>query len=344
MMFSRSIARPLVKLLVFAVVTLALTAVLAQQLGAGWLAGGTTYHALFTDVTGVLPGDDVRIAGVKVGQVNGVRLVRDSTAELAFTVDSQIPLPASVHATIRYRNLLGQRYVALTEGPGGGRLPAGATIPLTRTAPALDLTALFGGFRPLFTALTPQDVNSLAYEIIQVFQGESGTVSSLLTHTASLSTALADRDEVIGRVISNLNSVLSTLDSQRDDLSATVGELRQFVSGLAADRTAIGGAISNISGLTSATGSLLRDARPDLSHDVGGLGALATILDDNSAVIDETLHRLPGQYQTLTRTATYGSWFNFFLCSFDGRVSLPVAGAVNPATFSSPAARCKGGR
>lgn len=339
-----SMWRPLTKLIVFATVTLVLTALLAQQLGAAFVSGGTGYRAEFTDVTGVLPGDDVRIAGVKVGQVTRVRLVRDTTAELSFTVDSSVPLPDTVRATIRYRNLIGQRYVALTEGPGGGRLAPGGLIPLSRTAPALDLTALFNGFRPLFTALTPQDVNSLAYEIIQVLQGESGTISGLLEHTASVSAALADRDQVIGRVITNLQTVLSTLDSRRDELSATVGELRQFVSGLAADRAAIGGAISNIGGLTAATGSLLRDARPDLSHDVGALGALAGILDDNSAVIDSTLHRLPGQYQALTSTATSGSWFNFYMCDFDGRVALPGLGAVNPATFSSPAARCKVGR
>jgi phospholipid/cholesterol/gamma-HCH transport system substrate-binding protein len=334
--------RPLLKLLVFAAVTVVLTGLLAQQLGALSFRDGTTYRARFTDVTSVLPGDDVRIAGVAVGRVTRVRLV-GNTAELSFTVDSAVTLPASVHATIRYRNLIGQRYLALTEGAGTGRLRPGAVIPLAQTSPALDLTALFNGFRPLFTALTPQDVNSLAYEIIQVLQGESGTVSDLLAHTASLSTALADRDTVIGRVITNLNTVLSTLDDRRDELSGTVAQLRQFVSGLAADRTAIGGAIGNIAGLTTATGSLLRDARPDLSHDLDRLGALAGILNDNSAVIDSTLHALPGRYQALTRTASTGSWFNFFMCDFDGRVALPGAGSVNPATFSSSAARCAGG-
>jgi phospholipid/cholesterol/gamma-HCH transport system substrate-binding protein len=345
--------KPLVKLLVFAAVTVVLTTLLAQQLGSlslgslsfGLLSsgGGSGYRARFTDVTGVLAGDDVRIAGVKVGRVTRVRLVDNSVAELSFTVDSQVPLPATVRATIRYRNLIGQRYVALTEGAGTGRLKPGGVIPLSQTAPALDLTVLFNGFRPLFTALRPHDVNNLAYEIIQVLQGEGGTVSSLLTHTASLTTALADRDAVIGRVITNLNTVLSTLDDRRGALDATIVQLRQFVSGLAADRTAIGSAISNIGGLTEATGSLLRDARPDLAHDLSGLGSLAGILNDNSAVIDRTLHNLPGQYQALTSTASYGSWFNFFLCDFDGRVALPGVGTVNPATFSSSAARCTGG-
>jgi phospholipid/cholesterol/gamma-HCH transport system substrate-binding protein len=295
-------------------------------------------------VTGVLPGDDVRIAGVKVGRITRVRLVDNTTAELQFTVDGDVPLPTSVRATVRYRNLVGERYLALAEGPGGaGTLRPGATIPLSQTSPALDLTTLFNGFQPLFSALNPTDVNKLAYEIVQVLQGEAGTVSGLLQHSASLLSTLADRDAVIAKVIGNLNTVLSTLDSRRDALSQTIDQLQQFVSGLSADRTAIGQAVTSIGGLTQATGSLLQQARPDLSADIGGLGALAGILNDNSAVIDATLARLPGEYQALTRTASYGSWFNFFLCDFDGRVSLPGAGSVNPASLGSPSTACKSG-
>ena len=333
----------LVKLAVFAAVTLVLTGYLAHTLGPLWTVGGTEYRARFTDVTGVLPGDDVRIAGVRVGQVTRIRVADDTVAEVTFRISQPVALPRSVHATIRYRNLIGQRYLALTEGPDtGGTLPAHALIPLSQTTPALDLTVLFGGFRPLFTALTPNDVNSLAYEVIQVLQGEGGTVAGLLQHTASLATTLADRDTVIGQVISNLNSVLSTLDSNRNTLSDTIFQLQQFVSGLSADRAAIGAAVQNISGLTAATASLLGDARPDLSHDITELGALSGILDANESVIDKTLATLPGEYQALTRTASSGSWFNFFMCGFDGTVTVPGAGAVNPATFTSQAARCRG--
>jgi phospholipid/cholesterol/gamma-HCH transport system substrate-binding protein len=144
-------------------------------------------------------------------------------------------------------------------------------------------------------------------------------------------------------VIGNLNTVLSALDSRRNALSQTIDQLQQFVSGLSADRTSIGQAVTSIGSLTQATGSLVQQARPDLSADISGLGSLAGILNDNSAVIDATLARLPGEYQSLTRTASYGSWFNFFLCDFDGRVTLPGAGAVNPATFGSPAASCTSG-
>ncbi|MEV1289146.1 MCE family protein [Micromonospora sp. NPDC049679] len=333
---------PLIKLMVFAAVTLLLTGLLAQTLGSLG-SGGVTYRARFTDVTGLLPGDDVRIAGVRVGQVSRIRVVDNALAEVAFTVEPEVPLATSVRAKIRYRNLVGQRYVALSEGPGDGRsLRANALIPLAQTTPALDLTALFNGFRPLFTALTPGDVNKLAYEIIQVLQGEGGTVASLLQRTASLTNTLADRDAVIGRVITNLNSVLATLATRDKNLDQTISQLQQFVSGLAGDRTAIGDALTNLGDLTGATASLLRDARPALAADVRALDGLAATLNRNSAVIDGTLGRLPQRYEALTRVASYGSWFNFYLCDFDGRV---VAGgqSLNPATFSAPAARCGAG-
>jgi phospholipid/cholesterol/gamma-HCH transport system substrate-binding protein len=342
---SRRVAAPLVKLIIFATVTLVVTGLLAQTLGSLSFGGGTTYRARFTDVTGVLPGDDVRIAGVRVGQVTEVRLVDNTIAELSLSVDDSIPIPAAVHATIRYRNLVGQRYVALTEGAGDGStgavsLPAGGVIPLAQTTPALDLTVLFNGFRPLFTALDPKDVNTLSYEIIQVLQGEGGTVTDLLQHTASLASTLADRDQVIARVITNLDVVLSTLDRNQVALSTTITQLSQFVSGLAADRTAIGSALSNISSLTSATASLLSDVRPDLKTDINGLSDLAGTLSANGAVIDRTLANVPARYDALTRTASDGSWFNFFMCGFDGRVALPGGKSVNPATFSSQAAKC----
>jgi len=350
---ARRVGGPLAKLIAFAAVTLVVTGLLAQSLGmppvGSWFGGvfgggAPSYHARFTDVTGVLPGDDVRIAGVKVGRVTRVRLVDNTVAELTFTVDGDVPLPSSVRATIRYRNLIGQRYLALAEGPAAAsNLRPGAVIPLSQTAPALDLTTLFNGFQPLFSALDPHDVNTLAYEIIQVLQGEAGTVAGLLQHSASLIGTLADRDTVIAKVIDNLNTVLSTLDARRAVLSQTIDSLQQFVSGLSADREAIGQAVTSIGGLTSATAGLVKDARPDLSADINGVGSLAGILNDNSATIDATLARLPGEYQTLRRTASYGSWFNFFLCDFDGRVSLPGAGSVDPASLGSPAAACKTG-
>jgi phospholipid/cholesterol/gamma-HCH transport system substrate-binding protein len=240
-------------------------------------------------------------------------------------VDRNVPLPSTVQATIKFRNLVGQRYVALTEGSGsaGRMLPAGALIPLAQTHPALDLTTLFGGFRPLFQALTPTDVNRLSYEIIQVFQGEGATVEDLLSHVASLSSSLADKDAVIGSVIDNLTKVLGNVASRDQQLSNLIVQLQQFVTGLAVDRNAIFDSLQTINGLADSTSNLLAQARAPLAADIRSLGDLSSNLADSKDVLQKFLQLAPTKIDLITRTAVNGSWFNFFVCGAGGFLVLP---------------------
>jgi phospholipid/cholesterol/gamma-HCH transport system substrate-binding protein len=312
----RKLWGPLVKGLVFVLVTGLATAVLAVSISNTTVGDTISYAARFTDVTSLNPGDDVRIRGVRVGQVDALSIVDQNLALVRFSVDRAQPLPADVTATIKYRNMVGQRYVALDRGERLSRdlLPANGEIPLDRTHPALDLTDLFNGFKPLFQALSPKDVNELSGEIVQVLQGEGGTVDSLLQHTGSLTTTLANRDQVIGQVIDNLNSVLGNVNSQGDALSTLVSTLQQLVSGLAGDRTAIGDAIQGLADLTGATAGLLDQARQPLKDSISGLGMLASNLVTGSADLEQFLVATPEKFDALGRTASYGSWLNFYLC------------------------------
>jgi phospholipid/cholesterol/gamma-HCH transport system substrate-binding protein len=242
-----------------------------------------------------------------------------------FEVDSGRALPADVTAQIKFRNLVGQRYLSLSQGTGDPDkvLPPGGSIPIEHTTPALDLTELFNGFKPLFTALNPDDVNKLSYEIIQVLQGEGGTVQSLLAHTASLTTTIAGKDQVIGQVIDNLNSVLDTVNAHTPQLSDLIVKLQQLVSGLAQDRKPIGDAIQSLGSLAQTTAGLLSSARPPLQGDIAALGTLTKNLNDNGPLVEHFIQFLPQKVSTLTRTADYGSWFNFFACEIKGSASLP---------------------
>jgi phospholipid/cholesterol/gamma-HCH transport system substrate-binding protein len=265
-------------------------------------------------------------------------------AEVGLEVESGVGLPAGVQATIRYRNLVGQRYVALTEGEGsaGRTLAAGDTIPLAQTTPALDLTVLFGGFQPLFQALSPDDVNRLSYELIQVFQGEGGTVQSLLAHVGSLTNSLADKDQVIGSVIDNLTTVVGTVAARDQQLSDLVVSLQQFVSGLATDRDAIFDSLQTIDGLAQTTSQFLTDARPPLAADISALGDLSSNLADTGDQLEGFLQLAPTKVDLLTRTAINGSWFNFYLCSASGLVTLPVVGQTQlpPGGAANGSAGC----
>jgi phospholipid/cholesterol/gamma-HCH transport system substrate-binding protein len=334
---------PLVKFLALAVVVALATTVLALTIANASGGERTTYTARFTDASGLLRGDDVRIAGVAVGTVDDVRIVDRRLAEVEFSVAADQPLPASAGASILYRNLIGQRYLALEQGAGrtGEVLPPGGTIPVERTRPPLNLTMLFNGFKPLFVALDPEQVNQLSFEIIQVLQGQGGTVKSLLARTASLTNTLADRDEVIGQVIDNLNAVLETVNAHDEQLGELISSLQALVSGLAEDREPIGEAIVSIGELTEVTAGFVEDARPPLRDDIGLLGDLAENLNAQDERLEQTIKNLPHKLQTVGRAGSYGSWFNFYLCGASGSVGL---GDIIPPfeidAYTSNADRC----
>ena len=333
----------LVKFLTLAVVVALATTVLAATIANSVGGQRTSYTARFTDASGLLRGDDVRIAGVVVGTVDDVRIVDRRFAQVEFSVAQDQPLPASVRASILYLNLIGQRYLSLEQGAGptGAVLPAGGSIPVERTRPPLNLTVLFNGFKPLFAALDPEQVNQLSFEIIQVLQGQGGTVKSLLASTSSLTNTLADRDEVIGQVVQNLNTVLETVNARDEQLSELISSLQALVSGLAEDREPIGEAIVSIGELTEVTAGFVEDARPALRDDIGLLGDLSENLNAQDEKLEQTIQNLPGKLQTVTRAGSHGSWFNFYLCGLSGEVGLkPYIPAFEIPVFTSSAPRC----
>jgi len=342
----RSFLPSLIKLAVFAVVTVLMTGILAATIANTNFGETSGYLAKFTDASGLKEGDDVRIAGVKVGQVDTIGVVEGerNLAQVRFDVEHTYRLPETVTATIKYRNLVGQRYLALgTDVPGDKALPEGGTIPPERTKPALNLTVLFNGFKPLFKALSPKDVNQLSAEIISVFQGEGGTITSLLQHTASLTTAIASKDQVIGQVIANLNTVLGTVNAHGVQLGDLVEQTQKLVSGLAEQRKPIGEAVSALGDLAVSTTGLLADARPALKDDVAKLGVLSQNLGDSGELLNHLLEVLPGNLQKFTRTLSYGSWFNYYLCGITGTIgisSLDITLPIIPIPGTQRAERC----
>jgi phospholipid/cholesterol/gamma-HCH transport system substrate-binding protein len=330
----------LAKLMVFVLVTTLATGVLVVTIGNLTFGETRSYKAEFVNATGVVEGDDIRVAGVKVGVVEDIEIVDRTRALLSFTVDEDTAVTGGTFATIRYRNLVGQRYVALTQEIGDtARLPDGATIPVDRTKPALDLTVLFNGFKPLFQALSPTDINKLSYEIVQVFQGESGTLEGLLQHTASVTSTLADRDEVISDLIDNLNQVLVHIGDRDEQLSRLIGSFRTLIGGLKDDRQAILGSLDEISDLSVETSSLLSGIRKPFVKDIEELREVAGNIDANKAELDRAMQVLPIKLEKIGRTAIYGSWFNFYLCEFQGRVKLPGNLDV-PVSYQPGSDRC----
>lgn len=340
----------LVKLIIFMVVTSLLTFVLAATIGNFSFGKQTKYTAEFTDATGLLAGNEVRIAGVRVGKVDKLKRStamvegkRTAVAVVTFSLEEGRVISDTSVVRMRYRNLVGERYLAITSAPGSGAAQKpGEMIGYQRTINALDLTVLFNGFKPLFQALDAKAINDVAFEIVQTLQGEGGTVESLLQRTASLTNTLADKDAVIGRVIDNLTTVLATVDDRDGQLNDLITQVQRLSKGFAQDRQVIGQSLVGINSLTSATADLLKSVRPPLRADIAQLQTLAATLDDNKQVVGDTIARLPAKLDRLVSTATDGSWFDFYLCgaSLTGLDALIPGATSQPVTLVNPAPRC----
>lgn len=343
-----------IKLGVFTVVSLMVTALLVAIMGGFGLGSQTEYKAVFSTASELTPGDEVRIAGVIVGKVKDVEIHKRNQAMVTFKVKDDVPLTTDSRASIRFLNLIGDRYMSLTEGDDGApRLKPKSTLPLDRTTPALNLTELFQGFQPLFQALRPEDVNKLSLNVIQVLQGEGGTIQELLSNTASLTNTLADRDQLIGDVVTNLSTLMETVDDHHEELDELLTSMKAWFGDLAEDRKVIGTSLTNISTLTETVADLLTQSRPLIKEDVAQLRRLFTLLakPENKAYLDETLDKLPTMLSKQTRIGVYGSWYNYYLCEFIGGVVLPtnlmnalppdVQKAISEFTMVSSAERCE---
>ena len=316
-----------VKLGIFTVTSLLVTGLLAAIMGNIGFGGGIEYKAVFSTASMLQKGDDVRIAGVNVGEVREVEHFERTQALVTFRIKDEIDLTTASRAEIRFLNLVGDRYLALEQGTASDAEPleADGTIPVEQTSPALDLTVLFNGFQPLFQALNPQQVNDLSMNLVQVLQGEGGTVAGLVQKTASLTNSLADRDQLIGEVITNLGQTLNTVDQRHEQLSDLIVELKGWMTDLARDRDTIGDSLSSVSDLTVVVADLVRDSRPLVKADVAKLRELSHLLNQpaNRKQVVEMLDRLPESMTDQTRTGTYGSWYSYYLCEVSADIRIP---------------------
>lgn len=307
---------------IFAVVMSLLTAFLFVTFGQYRTGPTNSYSAVFTDASRLATGDTVRVAGIRVGTVTDVALQSDREVLIKFDADRDIHLTAGTYAAIRYLNLTGDRYLDLIRAPGSTRLmPPGSQIPVDRTQPALDLDLLLSGLKPVVQGLNPQDVNALTSSLVQVFQGQGGTIDSLLSKTSSFTNTLARDDQTVQALIDNLNAVLATISMDGDKFSGAIDQLEKLITGLSKDRDPIGTAISSLDNGTASLADLLTQARPPLAGTVEQLNRLAPLLDDGKGFLDGALQRAPGNARKLARVGAYGSFVQYYICELSIKVT-----------------------
>ncbi len=312
-----SIRGTAIKLVTFAVISVLLLLMLFNTMANGTDGETTRYKAVFADVSGLRTGDDVRVAGVKVGRVEKIEVV-GRNAEIEFDLSVDQALLSTTDLVIRYQNLLGQRYVSMVQlGKRGERLESGATVPLEHTSPGFDLTGLLNGFRPLFAVLKPEDVNELSSSIIKVLQGEGGTVEDLLRQTARLTNYLGDREQIFDEVVTNLVPVLRNLQGQGTELRGTIRELGALMDGLARNRKVFGRSLDSVSRLAATTNSLLTEARRPIVSDLGSLRRLAGMYAGEKELFSRSIDAFGGVLSIVSIGLSYVSAMNAYLCNLD---------------------------
>jgi virulence factor Mce-like protein len=307
----------------------------------------SSYSAEFSNATGLRDGQFVRASGVEIGKVKKVRLVDGGKrVRVDFDVDRSLPLYQSTTAQIRYLDIIGDRYVELDRGEGEGAdrvLPPGGLIPLSRTSPALDLDALIGGFKPLFRALDPEKVNTIASAIVTVFQGQGGTINDILDQTAQVTSHLAERDQAIGEVVKNLNIVLDTTVKHRKEFDETVDNFEKLITGLQNHADPLAAGTANISNAAGTVADLLADNRDLLHKEINYLQALQQPLVDQSDQLGDLIHKLPTTLNLIGRSiGLYGDWVNFYLCDLTIKWNgLQPGGPVRTVRiWQQPTGRC----
>ncbi|MCF8611924.1 MCE family protein [Gordonia sp. HY285] len=324
---ARAFRATIIKLGTFVVVMLLVMAGLVIVFSKYQSGGSNTYSAMFASASAMKSGSAVKIAGIDVGTVQGIDLTEDNLAHVEFTVNENYRLPESARALVRYENLTGDRYLEVQPGDGdlNSAMAPGGEIPIERTQPALDLDKLLGGFKPLFRTMNADEVNKLSSALIAVFQGQGGSLNTLLANTASFTNEIADRDKLIGSVIDNLNTTLGTLEADHQGLDESVDRMQQLISGLADDKSVIGRAIDESASATTGLADLMGAIRPDTKKALSALGTTSGNAMKAEPFIRDLLSRLPGDFKKLSNLGSYGSWLQIYFC----RIRLLMPGPGN---------------
>jgi phospholipid/cholesterol/gamma-HCH transport system substrate-binding protein len=316
-----SLRSVILKLAIFTAITLALTGLLASVIGN--IQPFTRFYdvkAEFSDVTGLLNTDVVKVAGVTVGKVSGSKVDIDertgkARAVVTMAIKTFVDIPRSARAAIKFRNLLGQRMIVITrdeEAPQSPLLPKDgkATIPLAQTFPAFDLGIVFNNLRPVLATLDPADVNTVSRALVRVFGGREQRVQRMVSDLADIAEALGSRGAVVTELVDNLGGVAKAVASKDAELRSTIDSLDEIVRTLGDRSDELARAADNLGVASEGTAQVIKANRPGLDATIDKLAAILEVVDRNRAELDATLRNLPSTVHALSRATTYGTWVN----------------------------------
>jgi phospholipid/cholesterol/gamma-HCH transport system substrate-binding protein len=327
-----------VKLTLFVIGCLAFTVYLGFTIGnirVGHIFGRDTYRlsATFDDVTGLLPADNVKVAGVVVGKVNGIKVV-DGRALVTFQVRKETRLPTDTSAAIRWRNLLGQRYVYLYPGTASTTLQGGAHLDKTRSV--VDLGELFNRLGPIVQAIDPTKVNTFLDAVTAALDGNEAKLSQALDDLATVTAGLASRDKAITSLVQNLDTVAGTITSRDAEIRTVLDNLVALTTTFSQNTDVLDAAVTDLGDFSNNLDVLLSNNRDQVDRILTNLTTLAKVVQDRLPGLDSTLSALPLAATRIFNAGRFGEWLNQTIpCGAAGRT--PDGHFAAPATPCNPA-------
>ena len=315
------------------------------------VAGRTVpYAAMFSDVFGLREGDDVRMAGVRVGRVEKIEL-DGALAKVSFVVQEEQPMYGRTVASITYQNIVGQRYLGLSLGNIGaeGPLPAGSVIPIEQTDPSFDVGKLLNGYEPLFSVLNPRDADNLTQGVIASLQGDEASIVALVDQTAQLTDSFAGRDQELGEVINNLNAVAQNLARHNDSLDEVISHTKGMVATFDARRPEMVDSLGSISRVVQQLSVITDDVYPPLNELVTRQPGFSGHMVSIEPQLAFTGANLPLLLKGFARITNEGAYANTYGCDLNATGFFPglndvvpiIVDAATPGNKAAYTPRCR---
>ncbi len=306
------------KLGIFTIFTIIVTFWLASVIGKlSPFDDSYLVNAEFTDATGILNGDPVKIAGVEIGKVVDFS-VEEGQAVVEMEIEGDVEVPENAIADIKFLNLLGQRVINILQPkePSSTMLAEGGTIPIENTRPALDLSVVFNNLRPLIQSTNPEEINTVSRAILKVFKGREGDLAGILGNVGELTKTLADRDQRLARLVEDLDKVTAILNGQESNLRTSLSEFTKFMESLVELTPLLEETIEDLTVASNKFGGLIERNRINIEEDLSDLATLLQIVNENLGPLDRIAKNLKEVLLSTARSQGYGKWYNLYLVNF----------------------------
>ena len=303
--------RTVVKVLAFVLASAVFTIGLAMKIGNLQLFSHTYgLSAVFSDASGVFKGDEVKLAGVDVGRVTGTE-IENGKAVVHFDVDKDVKLTQNSIVAIRWRNILGLRFLYVYPGNGSGRdLHAGDVVPITHTQDAGDIGQFLNELGPILQAINPDQANAFLDSVNQALGGSEVAIRALLDNASVLSSSLGSKDKQIGALVQNSAKVMAAYASQSQNLGAILDDLDTLGGKLAGINGEIDSLITNFADVQQQLDRIMVRNRSNIDATLSGLQSVTGTLASNRRNLGRALCSLPTGLAPYEDTSSWGQWFN----------------------------------